>query len=608
MITILRENNKILLMGLAAALLLTGCGDAQPTETTVPSTTVVEETTVPPDTLYVPDSPVERATDGAVQVYEADGNVTGAAVLGDSLVIALDDSRLQLLGGEWLEVRKERDLETSLSWADPSLVLTDQGMAYYDKTGGNYVVLDSYLVSAAKASIGDTLLCEPVISRDLSTIYYAADGCIKAMDFTSGITRTLREEYGTVLSLEGLLFEDSLLHYVRQLEDGTVQNCFIATADGSSRYTGKFQGQICAWTDTVSGILELTHPMGTDSWILRGGTSIDILTVSGGWDGILFPDADTVVIQKLDQVGLTLSRYQLSTGALTARVTLPQYTTVFTAACTQGDMIWLCGTGSRFLCWDTAASEASGEALETAGSLADSSLEELENRAEVLSDQYGVDIAFVEEENRTDGVDYSGYPEYRIAMYAGTLDTMEEILREVPSEFWYQLARKTDSGRLRIRLVDDFDPAMEMGEATGSFSVMNDELTIQISIGTDMKAIFYHQLWHVMEVRISSTTSKLSSWSKLNPSGFSYDDALEPGGSIDSAYLDTGSNYFADAYGMNSGREDRAQVFMYACMDGQDAVFQSDAIQKKLAKLCDVIRSVYKLSDDAVLPWEQYLA
>lgn len=599
----MRENSKKLLLILLACLLLAGCAGEEPAQTTVPVTTVPEETTLPPDTLYLPGSTLERSTGGAVRVYEADGNVTGVALLGENLLVCLDGARLQLLSGEHLEVRKERELGSGLDWNDSSLVLAQDALAYYDEATGTYVVLDENLIAAAGAEIGEKLLCKPVVSGDLATIYYATSEGIKAMEFTSGVTRLLREEYGTVLSLEGLLFEDSLLHYTRMLDDGTVEHCFVRTADGSSRHTGKFAGELHGWSGTVSGVMELTHPMGTERWLVYGGERVEMFASGDGWDELLFPGEGTVILQALDQVGLTLRQYDLTTGRLTAQVVLPGQREVFTQACAEGGLIWLCGGESRFCRWDTDASAASGDALEAVDTLDQWSGGVLEARAETLSDRYGVDIAFVREEEGTVGVDYSVYPDYRSAMYTAALDALEGILQQTPGEFWYQLARKTSSGRLKIRLVDDFDPAQTMAAGEGSFSVADGEITLRVSICADMDAIFWHELWHAMEVRITSTSGKLSAWTGLNPSGFSYEELYEPGEEAGGEY----AAWFADAYGMNSAREDRAQVFMYAALEGQEARFESDAMQAKLRKLCDVIRSVYKLSGEAALPWEQYL-
>lgn len=55
---------------------------------------------------------------------------------------------------------------------------------------------------------------------------------------------------------------------------------------------------------------------------------------------------------------------------------------------------------------------------------------------------------------------------------------------------------------------------------------------------------------------------------------------------------------------MSYAREDRARIFEHAMIDGDEALFQSELLQKKLAAICLAIRAVY---GDAAYPWEQYL-
>lgn len=617
MTIILHASNKLrtLAAGLAAALLLSGCAQtAQPTEPT-PAPSIPAESTTEPVTLsvYVPDSAVERATDGAVMLYQLDSGVTGLGILGDRLLVCAGGDVLQLWNKDDMTLVKERPLDTPVSWADPSLVIEKTGIAWYDRRTGSYILLDTNLVNTATVAIGETLLCDPVISRDFSTIYYACAEGIKAMDVTSGITRMLRQEHGGVTCMDGLLLGDSLLQYTRRLEDGTEQTCFIATADGSSRHTGPFQGQLSTTQDTISGIMKLAHPMGLSQWILSTDeTGVRLLGREAAWDSALLVGENQVVLQHVDQRGLVLDLYDLTTATMSS-VLLPQFQDGFAYGCADGGMIWLCdGASGKFYGWNAAATGMDKilRPLQDAQMLDTAAFpQEMAAQVEALNETYGVSVTFASGGHWTEGMDYGAWPEYRPVLYAEALNRLEDLLRRIPGEFWAQLGSRTNSGKLKIVLTDDFDPATGTGGDTERYSVAKGDAEITVSVCADLEAMVVRQLWNIMEVRIRNESDRLNAWSQFNPDGFAYtgESQWESGALEGSQYLIPGGNWFADSYGMVSERHDRAQVLVYAMMDGQDMIFESEAMQNKLAFLCQRIRHAYKLKDDLILPWEQYL-
>ncbi len=613
MIIILRANNKKRIFAAAlAAVLLTGCaGGETPAESTaaptVPEATVTEPSAQPG--LYVPDSPVERATDGAVKLYHFDGSVTGLAVLGENLAICTDGNTLRLLETEAMTQIKERPLDSELSWSEVSLVLTDSGMARYDEAVGAYVVLDENLVNTATVAIAEDLSCAPIISRDFTTIYYACAEGIKAMDLTSGVSRMLRQEHGQVIRMDGLLLDDTVLHYTRRMEDGSEQSCFVDAENGASRHAGVFHGQIVTGETSVSGVVKLNHPMGALSWIVSADESgSKLLTRDSGWDSVIPLDGDRVLVQKVDQMGLHLSLYSLSSNTYSA-VMLPQFRECFTYGSLSGSTLWLCdGVSGKFYCWDTARNPVDKvtEPLVSAEASTQELAANLTDRADALSKQYGVKITL------DHGVDLGGaLPEYRTALFAQALELLEQELKRVPLEFWAAIGKTTDSGTLQIVLTDGFDPKLGVADPESSFSMADGEAVITLDICRELPEHFCRQLWNVMEVRIRNRSDKLASWNQYNPEGFSYtgDEAAWERGELESSeYLIPGENWFASSYAMVTARADQSETFLHACFDGNADRYQSAAMQEKLETLCSLIRKVYKLDDELVLPWEQYLA
>ena len=58
---------------------------------------------------------------------------------------------------------------------------------------------------------------------------------------------------------------------------------------------------------------------------------------------------------------------------------------------------------------------------------------------------------------------------------------------------------------------------------------------------------------------------------------------------------------------MSFPREDRARILEYAMTPGNEAVFASETMQRKLATLCQGIRQAFDLEADQICLWEQYL-
>lgn len=608
---------KKLVIALMAALLLAGCNaQAQPAETTLPPV----ETTTPTEPVpscYVENSPMERGTGGAVKQYQLDGSVTGLGMLGDNLLICTGNRTLQLLDGDTLELLRTRELDHDVSWEEAGLVFGENGVAFYDENNRTYVTLDTNLITASTYVIAEKMIAQPVITRDFSDIYFAAEDGIRVMHLAEGTSRLIREEHNEVLSVGGLLFDDGTLYYTRCTEDGEVQTCFVDAANGSIRHTADFQGKILSWDRSYAGIMMLDHAMGQTTWLVSGNLSgkLQRLDSQYGWDSAILLSNGWAVLQDASQVGVTLYCYDLSDGTLVSQVIMPQQYVLFSYGCADGERIWLCdGTGSRFYCWNTALSGrgSSESALVAYASLDEpdeAGLVQCEKLAQTIGQRYGVEITIQEENNRTTGVDYGGYPDFRPDLYNEALRELERVLKDLPGDFLRKVGRLTDGGKIQICLVDDYDPGTKVTQATGSMDVTDGKTAVRVSMCENIREIFLHELFHVLEVQIMNIRDGFKWWEYLNPEGFEYVNSYAPyyaGDLKKSAYLKAGENYFADDYGLVSAREDRAQVFLYACLDGQEDRFATEAMQKKLGQICDMLRSSFSIAEDESPIWEQY--
>ena len=609
---------KKLVIALGLALLLTGCGTVpQPTETTAPPA----ETTMPTEPVpscYVANSPMERGTGGAVRQYVLDNAVTGLGMLGEDLLVCTGGRTLMLLDGDTLEVIRTRELDHDVDWDSTSLVFGSEGVAFYDASCQTYVTLDNNLITASTYVIGEEMLSQPVISNAFDRVFYATGNGIRVMDLAAGTSRLLREEHKQVLSVGGMLFDNTTLYYTRLNDDGEVETCFVDAQNGSLYQAADFQGQVLSWGRNYVGRMVLPHAMGQTTWLISGDLEGNLKRLNPDciWEDALLLPNGWVVLQQSSQVGLTLTCYDMATGSLVSRITMPEQYGLMVRGAVGNGRIWLSDqAGERFYCWDTAVSGGAGSDSVFAhypsmGDPDEAGLAQCQQSAQAMGERYGVRITFREENNRTAGVDYSTYPDYRSDMYNKALRELERVLKDLPEDFLKKVGRLTNAGKLEISLVDDYDPDQKTTQATGYIDVADRNAAVCVSICGNIREIFFHELFHMMEVQFMNDGDGFKNWDEVNPKNFTYANSYADyyeGRLNRSSYLSQGSNFFADAYGLISPREDRAQVFLYACLDGESGRFSSPGMQAKLNMVCQVIREYISLGTDEPILWEQYL-
>lgn len=596
---------RVLPFLLLMALLLSGCGESTtPSETTVP--TEPTETTAPPSLL--------TGSEGSLTTYTLDGESCAVILpLGSSYVLLTTDGQIYLLTGDELTVSKSRALGCQLNADDPSILVKEEQISYYDSARGAYVTMGKNLTEISAISIRDEMTGGPLMAADFSTVYYCTADGIRAMDMSTGNSRLLRQEHERILSMDALLFDGTILRYTRQTEDEQTQTVFIRTDDGTQTYLADLNGQLTSWSSSYAAVMGLELPMGSFRQIVTGNLDGSIMTVDvpDTWDTLLFPGDGTILLQTVTGEGVLAQLYDLNTGKILAQRTLDRETPV-PHCWKEGDRLWLwSGEESAFLRWDYTRDAAEGESVltehRTLGSPDQTGLDETARLAQTMTDAFGIPIRITQSENRTSGVDYSGYPDYRPGQYRAALELLRQTMERFPEGFFSRLSQ--DVGVV-IELADDFDPDLGVRSGTGELAIDGGTI-LRVSICQDLPSIFYHELFHAMELEIHSESTDLESWQDLNPGDFQYAgsfSAYERGELKDSPYLTEGENWFADDYALVSPREDRAQVFLYAMLPGEEARFQSPAMQLKLNMLCCAIRDAFGYEDsETVLPWEQYL-
>ena len=146
-------------------------------------------------------------------------------------------------------------------------------------------------------------------------------------------------------------------------------------------------------------------------------------------------------------------------------------------------------------------------------------------------------------------------------------------------------------------------------EATGVQFFRDSNAYIAIVTGALGERALYHELYHVMETRLLTSSTAFDRWEQINPPGFSYDlDYTANAGRQAAEYLQPDSRSFIDTYSMSFPKEDRARIMECAMCAGNKDLFRSSTMQAKLRCLSQAIREAYGLEKaEQVFRWEQYL-
>ena len=622
-----------ILIFVVLALLLAGCTGNTPDTTlstggTLPGASAPTEQTVPSapaEGLYDPDAAVTALSEGALAAYPLeDGHLGIIPVDGGLLLVRNDycgDTILGLFSAETGTVTARRDLNTLVAWDEGVLTAAGERVYYFDKEDRSVVTLDGSLSEISRVILPEDMEDMPLLSANGSAVYYHTGRQIRALDMQAGISRLLRDHDGDLLALAGLYLEDTVLKVYTDDTEEMIRTQYLSTQNGETLHYGDDTLSLVAKGDSfcaelgsgyasellygqIGGEVQMLDLPGTQLWCrwLPGmGGAVHCVSGDGSW---------------------TMNYYDLASGKRTASLTLPDSGSVHSLTEDGQGNIWLLysdeDSGLQTLCrWDLSKSGVSDGQVYTGRryTAEDPDTEGLtacQAEADRIGETYGVEILLWKDVQETLPEDYSFRTEYRVDAISRSLKILEKAMARFPEGFFQTAAKLSDTGKIRISLVSAIQGSRERGTLPVNDGIQywdGGDPYIALQTGADVEMSFYHQMFHVMETRVLGKTVIYDDWEKLNPKGFSYDyDYYTNQERKDTKYLEGENRAFADLYSMSYPREDRARIMEYAMMEGNEEVFASDWMQRKLQRLCRGIRKAFGLSKfEEVLPWEVYL-
>lgn len=230
--------------------------------------------------------------------------------------------------------------------------------------------------------------------------------------------------------------------------------------------------------------------------------------------------------------------------------------------------------------------------------------------ADDIEKKYGVSILL-----GAQTIETCAHSDYKVqicedtAKIAAALNALDAELAKYPDKFLKQFRNGAGEGGLYFCLTGAIEDTLD----TVGFAKLNRwryNLVLDITAG-DLAKTIHHEIWHAIEMRISTDAFNTAAWKNCNPSGFAYY------GKYDKGYTDltrwtytegsgTGS-YFVDPYARINAREDRARIMEYVMTDDGAELIKAPAVQKKLKIMSDMIRRHFNTNGWTDVFWEQFL-
>lgn len=603
-----------------------------PTEATTEVTTPTVETT-PPASV----EPVQRLS--CIQW----NTVPQFLNLGDGAVLACHNDYEEGKGVvnllDIIDVREDRVLAQEKTPAPRELVdqqFEDAHFILREPETNSFYVYDRNLQVVTQFR---TINTNGYFSYDRKNYYFIDNEVLYRMDIATGNYARMSLEYD--LRLESLIG----IHPNRDILVGRCYRSFYNDTTAVFAIDCK-TGKFLLLNDTVSHLWfdgDSFYGAATNDKVY--GNDILCGTLSGGVDQKVTASAlgsDTVsytmlsgsgimMLRTVDEKNLSTTVYDLSQVGISSKLAQHGYSTSTLAPIYLAKEQWIFGVYPddhdfspvvivpKSLSYEKSlnVNKASWPALvdralilnyqaEVTGPELPNNLQTLRLKADGLEQTYGVSILMG---NQTLGLcnSYAAVNTDPIAI-SNALTALEQALSQYPGGFFAQFQNGIGEGGLYFCLTDRIQGSLEpVGKAIKNRNRY--EIALDIT-SSDLNKTIHHELWHTIEMKLSTDSFNHPRWQAANPQGFLYY------GHYDSGYqhltqwtfAQSGEQcHFVDAYAQINPQEDRARLMEYVMTTDASALLRSGALHEKLEMMSNAIRDHFNTDLWQTPLWERYL-
>jgi len=494
------------------------------------------------------------------------------------------------------------------------LWVSNDGVAYYHEGSRSIIFLNADLHQTLQLELPKDMIGSAWLSPDWETVYYCTENAIRALDIGSGTSRLLKEQGAAWQSITGVFLNGTALRCEVKQADGSVRISLISTQNGALLQESPLLSTLTGQTDWYF----LSDETTCVPQLIFGKAEEDPCclwpkdAVTAWWP---LPEQGLIVTARDSAVQTVLDCYSMETGQhisalfLRKKVSLSGF-----CACSNG-LLWFYSDNTLYR-WDPSQEPSADDhsytaPLYTRETPDKTGLARIETLVQQLEQRYGIDIIFGEDTVSASADGYTFETEHVPQAYQKALDILTDAMAQFPDNFFTVAADRTQTGKLTVVLVRNIHGSAEnrtLASADGIQYWLNGDPYIALSLSGDIERYFYHEMGHVIDSRVLSTTAVFYEWHKVNPPGFQYDkDYITNLDRDDNQYLVGDDRWFIDTYSMSFEIEDRSRIFEYASLPGNEEFFSSAHMQTKLKRICNGIRQSFGLENDQTFIWEQYL-
>jgi hypothetical protein len=176
------------------------------------------------------------------------------------------------------------------------------------------------------------------------------------------------------------------------------------------------------------------------------------------------------------------------------------------------------------------------------------------------------------------------------ANYESEIQMIDDAFSYYPPDFFELFGCSEAPNGLRILLANQ---VVAEGETVAGVSSIGDGYyNIFLGIGAFNELNIHHEIWHVMEFRITlEEPDAFDNWNQLNPEGFTYSDEYFKQSIWEQT--DPEDEWFVRGYSGVNAEEDRATVIEAIFMYNEDWWSAHPNIAKKLDVLLETIQPIF---------------
>ena len=234
------------------------------------------------------------------------------------------------------------------------------------------------------------------------------------------------------------------------------------------------------------------------------------------------------------------------------------------------------------------------------------SLDALRQRADTLENTYGIRVWMAEQTLEPCGSYASVESDPETIDRA--LTVLEQALALYPKGFLGQFQNKIGEGGLYFCLTGTINGTLD---PVGKTTRMGNRYELALDITSqELSRTIHHELWHAIEMELSTDSFDHPRWQAANPQGFLYYGRYDSGYQqlTQWTYEESGSKcHFVDAYSRINAREDRARLMDTVMTTDATDLLRSPALREKLQIMSKAIRDHFDTKGWSTPYWERAL-